>query len=98
MNPRVKEVYPNEDWTLLLIFDNGEKGVFDVTPYLEKGIFSQLKDLRVFRETENAVIPDSGYCRPYNTDGKLGNTYSLTLELWHRTFIDAPSMHRMGNS
>jgi hypothetical protein len=56
MNPRVKQVYPNNDYTLLLIFDNGEKGIFDVSPYLEKGIFSQLKDWRVF----NSVKPFLG--------------------------------------
>ncbi len=56
MNPRVKQVYPNGNYTLMLIFDNGEKGVFDVSPYLEKGIFSQLKDKRVF----NSVRPFLG--------------------------------------
>ncbi len=56
MNPRVKEVYPNSNYTLILIFDNGEKGLFDVSPYLEKGIFSQLKDLRIF----NSVRPFLG--------------------------------------
>ena len=48
MNPRVKEVHPNSDYTLSLIFDNGEEGVFDVSPYLDKGIFSHLKDRRIF--------------------------------------------------
>ncbi len=56
MNPRVKEVRPNDDYTLSLIFDNGEKGVFDVSPYLNKGIFSQLKDRGVF----NSVRPFLG--------------------------------------
>ena len=56
MNPRVKEVHPNNDYTLSLIFDNGEEGVFDVSPYLERGIFSQLKDRRIF----NSVRPFLG--------------------------------------
>ncbi|MDE0158434.1 MAG: DUF2442 domain-containing protein [Gammaproteobacteria bacterium] len=56
MNPRVKEVRAHKDYTLSLIFDNGEEGVFDVSPYLEKGLFSQLKDRRVF----NSVRPFLG--------------------------------------
>ncbi|MCY3751306.1 MAG: DUF2442 domain-containing protein [Gammaproteobacteria bacterium] len=56
MNPRVKEVRPPKNYTLSLIFDNGEEGVFDVSPYLEKGLFSQLKDRRVF----NSVRPFLG--------------------------------------
>ena len=56
MNPRVKEVRPQKDYTLSLIFDNGEEGVFDVSPHLEKGLFSQLKDRRVF----NSVRPFLG--------------------------------------
>ena len=56
MNPRVKDVKPNPDYTLTLVFDNGERKVFDVKPYLDKGIFTQLKDLKVF----NAVHPFLG--------------------------------------
>lgn len=40
MNPRVKEAHPNSDYTLSLVFDNGEEGVFDVSPYLEGNFFS----------------------------------------------------------
>jgi len=56
MNHRVKDVKPNSDYTLTLVFDNGERKVFDVKPYLDKGIFQELKDLRIF----NAVHPSFG--------------------------------------
>ncbi len=56
MNPRVKNVRPGENYTLHLIFDNGEEGVFDVSPYLSKGIFAQLKDSSIF----NSVKPFLG--------------------------------------
>jgi hypothetical protein len=56
MNPRVKKVYPNQDYTLKLIFDNNEEKIFDVKPYLDKGIFTELKDLRFF----NSVKPFLG--------------------------------------
>ncbi len=45
----VKEVLPYEDFKLLLTFENGEKKVFDVAPYLEIGIFKELKDKELFR-------------------------------------------------
>ena len=56
MNPRVKDVKPNHDHTLNLLFDNGERKTFDVKPYLDKGIFRELKDLKTF----NAVKPFLG--------------------------------------
>lgn len=52
MNPRVKEVYSNNDYTLRIIFDNGEVGIFDVTPYLDKGIFKQLRDRSMFNSAK----------------------------------------------
>ncbi len=40
----VKAVKPLEDYRLLLTFDNGEERVFDVEPYLSKGIFAELRE------------------------------------------------------
>lgn len=56
MNPRVKEVYPIENYQLRLIFTNGEEKIFDTKPYLEKGVFQQLKDPEEF----NSVRPFMG--------------------------------------
>ena len=53
MNPRVKKVSPNPDYTVSLTFENGEKRIFDVKPYLDKGIFRELRDLKIF----NSVKP-----------------------------------------
>jgi hypothetical protein len=44
----VRDVKPLANYRLLLSFDNGEKRVFDVRPYLNKGVFSQLRDVAVF--------------------------------------------------
>ncbi len=44
----VTDAKPLEDYKLLLTFENNEKRVFDVMPYLRTGIFSELKDLKVF--------------------------------------------------
>lgn len=49
MNPYVKSVEPQEDYCLLLIFENGEKRVFDLKPYFEKPVFEQLKNIALFK-------------------------------------------------
>ena len=56
MSPRVKAVKPNSDYTITLIFTNGEVKCFDVKPYLNTGIFQELKDMSVF----NSVRPFLG--------------------------------------
>lgn len=48
MNPRVKCVVPNKDFTLTVTFTNDEIGIFDVNPYLNIGIFKELKDWSLF--------------------------------------------------
>ncbi len=45
----VTKVEPLEDYQLLLTFENGEKRIFDMKPYLDKGIFQELKDKQRFR-------------------------------------------------
>ena len=44
----VKEVIPSSDYLLHLTFENGEKRLFDMKPYLNKGIFEELKDISLF--------------------------------------------------
>jgi hypothetical protein len=43
-----KAVKPLPDFRLLITFDNGEQRVFDVGPYLDKGLFQALKDVSLF--------------------------------------------------
>ena len=49
MNPYVKSVQPQDDYRLLLTFENGEKRVFDVTPYLNMSVFSPLKNITILK-------------------------------------------------
>lgn len=44
----VKDVKPENDYQLILTFENGEKRKFDMKPYLEIGIFRELKDTDKF--------------------------------------------------
>lgn len=56
MNPRVKYVKPHSNYTIILTFTNGEVKLFDMKPYLDKGIFSELKNISLF----NSVKPFLG--------------------------------------
>ncbi len=44
----VRDVKPNEDYTLLLTFENGEKKIYNARPLLEKTIYAQLRNLAFF--------------------------------------------------
>jgi len=56
MNPRVRNVETQGDYTLHLWFTNGEEGILDMKPYLDRGIFQALKDEKMF----NTVKPFIG--------------------------------------
>lgn len=49
MNPRVKTVKTQKNYRLKLTFTNGEVKIFDVRPYLDCGVFQELKDLKYFK-------------------------------------------------
>ena len=52
MNPRVKSVIANKDYTLLITFENGEIKTFDMRPYLDFGVFVELKDKNYFGQVK----------------------------------------------
>jgi len=52
MNPRVKKVIPNDNYTLCITFDNDEQKVFDMKPLLDFGIFQELKNPQYFKEVK----------------------------------------------
>lgn len=52
MNPRVKSVIVKDNYLLILEFTNQETKLFDVKPYLEFGIFKELKDTDYFKTVQ----------------------------------------------
>ena len=50
INPKVSHVAPLELYRLLVTFETGERRCFDLTPYLQCGIFQALRDEACFRE------------------------------------------------
>lgn len=45
----VKGVKAIDNYKLILTFENNEKRLFDMTPYLELGVFKTLKDENLFK-------------------------------------------------
>lgn len=59
----VKQVEPKPDYLLLLTFETGEKKLFDMKPYLDIGVFRELKDVKLFNTVQvnfNSVAWETG--------------------------------------
>lgn len=54
INPRVQKVQLTNDFHLILTFTNGEEKVFDMKPYLSKGVFKELDDVSLFAKAHVA--------------------------------------------
>lgn len=63
----VIDVEPLNDYKLLLTFENGEKRIFDVSPYLDKGIFQELKNEEKFR-TVHVSFDSIEWCNQADLD------------------------------
>jgi len=49
MTPNITDVKAQEDYYILLSFENGEIKLFDMKPYIDKGFFKQLQDKTYFK-------------------------------------------------
>ena len=49
LRPKVLDVKPLPDYKLLLLFDTGEKKIFDVMPYIKGSWYEKLKVPTVFQ-------------------------------------------------
>jgi hypothetical protein len=50
----IRNVEPQDNYLLLLTFENGEQRQFDMKPYLEIGIFKELKDPSLFKTVKTS--------------------------------------------
>jgi Protein of unknown function (DUF2442) len=62
---RVVTAEPIEGYRLRVLLSNGKQGTFDVTPYLDKGVFLELKDREYFRRVKAAF---GGVMWPHEQD------------------------------
>ena len=76
MYPTVKDVQAIDNYNLILTFENGEKRLFDMNPYLDKEIFKALRDISKFNsvrlsfdtiEWENEADLDPEFLYKYST-------------------------------
>ncbi len=72
MNPRVKSVSPTDNYKLVLVFTNGQSGIYDCSHLLDFGVFKELKDKNYFGQVkavdgtvswphEQDICPDTLY-------------------------------------
>ncbi len=54
MLPPLIKVIANDDYTLSLLFANGESGTLDIKPILDFGVFQKIKNLNEFRRVRIA--------------------------------------------
>lgn len=54
MNPHVVSVEAKPDYMLKLAFENKEVRLFDASPFLDKGVFNELKDIHYFKQVKVA--------------------------------------------
>jgi len=54
MYPAVREVTPNEDFSLNVVLENGEKRMLDMKPYLNFGVFKKIRDYESFKRARVA--------------------------------------------
>ena len=62
---KVITVEPMENYQLRILLSNGNRGIFDVSPYLDKGVFRELKELSYFRRVKVAF---GGIMWPHEQD------------------------------
>ena len=72
MNPYVKNVHPLDDYRLEILFENGEVRVFDVKPYMQRGVFVRLRDPAIFQTAR--VVAGSVEC-PAEVDFSYDTLY-----------------------
>lgn len=58
-------VEPRDNYILFVKLSNGKVGEFDVSPYLDKGIFQELKNLSYFKQVRSAF---GGVVWPHEQD------------------------------
>lgn len=92
---KVIAVRANDDFSLNLKFDDGSVKRFDVSPYLNRGIFTELKDLNYFKQVtlafgtvqwpkEQDISPDTLYLEGVliNESGNAFTTEGVLSTAW----------------
>ena len=49
---RIKKVETTDNYEIIVEFENGEKRIKDMKPYLDRGVFKPLKDKKFFNDVK----------------------------------------------
>ncbi len=74
----VVRVLPRDNFLLELWFNTGEHRLFDMTPYLDRGVFIKLKDPEKFKQ---AYVAFDTVCWPDNLDIAPETLYDKSIPL-----------------
>ena len=74
----VIRVLPRDNFLLELWFNTGEHRLFDMTPYLDRGVFIKLKDPEKFKQ---AYVAFDTVCWPDNLDIAPETLYDKSIPL-----------------
>jgi hypothetical protein len=72
MSPQIAEIEVMPEYKLYVRFINGESKLFDVGPYLSRGVFKELKNESYFRKVR---IISSGIEWPHEQDLSADTLY-----------------------
>lgn len=89
---KVVSVEPTEDYLLKVKLSNGKRGIFDVKPYLNKGIFKELKDSRYFKSVKIAF---SGIMWPHEQDFSTDTIEFELQQIKKQPRLTSPSIGRV---
>lgn len=62
---KVIDVKPGNNYTLQVVLDNGKTGSFNVEPFLDNGIFQELRDKDYFKQV---IARGRSICWPHEQD------------------------------
>ena len=85
--PAVRKVKPLDDYTLILTFSNGETRVFDMKPYLDKGIFRELRNVSMFN-TAHVSFDTVEWDNEADFDPKV--LYTLSKKIKEKKYSSKP--------
>lgn len=78
MSPQIAEVEVRPEYKLCVRFGNGESRLFDVGPYLSKGVFKELKNESYFQKVR---IVSGGIEWPHEQDLSADTLYYRGIPL-----------------
>lgn len=78
MTPKIISVKANDDYKLKVKFADGKIRLFNITPFLNKGIFQELKKKAYFKKV--GIIP-GGIAWPHEQDLSAETLYYKSVKL-----------------